>query len=597
MSHLESIQQWLRKSDLAGLLIPSTDEFLSEFAPPAKRRLKWATGFGGSTGLGVVLRDKAALFLDGRYALQGRVETAGTGITVVAATLSARRDWLQRHVPSNARLGLDPRLHSIPDVEQWRSLAAQVGFELAMRQDNPIDRLWGEDRAAELRPPIVDYPVRYAGEPSEVKCAALIEHLKDTGLQALLVPDAEDVSWLLNVRAADTVLNTAVDEWHIVPCCTSRVLVQRNGQITWFAEADQLTPGVRAQRERFVHIAPPESLAAALREAGAQGPIGADVRRTPEALAALLEGKASFVADDTVARRRWRKHPLEVAGAKRAHVIDATAVVRFMAWLTQTVPQCPVTEFEAAQKLAVLRAEHPECKGLSMPLMSASGISAAQPHYIPHREGCRRLNDHPIYWMDSGGQYLGGTTDNTFALALGTPEGKHILAHTLVLKGQIALAQARFPRNAYALNLDTLARQALWKEGMDYGHGTGHGVSNHLNVHEGPLMSREPMPLSTVPLEPGMILSNEPAYYAEGDFGVRLESHLVVVESSCPNFLEFETISRLPIDPRLVDFSRLSAAERRWLADYHRAVWIDLEPHLDRESVDWLRALVQAFDL
>lgn len=230
-----------------------------------------------------------------------------------------------------------------------------------------------------------------------------------------------------------------------------------------------------------------------------------------------------------------------------------------------------------------------------MPFMSASGPSGAQPHYVPRAGHDRQLGAHPIFWMDSGGQYMGGSTDNTFTLSLGKPQPKHILAHTTVLRAYIALAMARVPVGCYALHLDIIARQVLWREGMDFGHGTGHGVGNYLNIHEGPLLGREPTPLTMVQIEPGMIVSNEPGYYADGDFGIRIESHLVTVPSSMPGFLEFDTISRLPIDPSLVDFQRLSPAELHWLASYHRTVLQDLEPLLDAPSLQWLQGFIEPF--
>jgi len=409
------------------------------------------------------------------------------------------------------------------------------------------------------------------------------------------VADPEDVSWLLNVRAADDALKTEVGDWHVVPSCTSRALVRRDGGVTWFVDRDRLTSEVLARGGVVVTVAQPGTLAATLREAARQGSIGTNLRRTPEALGSIIEQHGKACADDTVARRRWHKHSTELQSARRAHIVDAVAVVRLMAWLIRTVPERTVSEFEAAEMLEAFRAEQPGYKGASMPLMSASGPNGAQPHYVPRRQSSRSLNDHPIFWMDSGGHYLGGTTDNTITLALGDPEPKHILAHTLVLQGYIALATSRFPVGTQALRLDTIARQALWREGMDFDHSTGHGVGNYLNIHEGPLIGREPGPTTAVPVEPGMIVTNEPGYYVRGDFGMRIESHMVAVESRHPNFLEFETISRLPIDPRLVDFGRLSLSERQWLAEYHRVVLQDLESLLDVHSATWLRAVVQTF--
>lgn len=596
MNHHLEIQTWLRSSELSGIVVPSTDEFLSEFAPPANRRLRWATQFRGSTGVAIILRDAATLFLDGRYLLQGNADTKGTEIAIESATVESRRAFLARSLGPHSRIGLDPWLHSMSDITQWRSLAAEVGVNLELLTTNPIDQLWADSRPPEHKPDIVDYPACYAGKTYEVKCAELVEHVKGTGLRALLVADPEDVSWLLNVRASDASLKIDVGDWHVVPSCTSRALVHAEGYVTWFVDETRLTADVSTRPKGIVTVAPCDTIVAALRKVARAGLVGADLRRTPEALGTIIETEGAVVADDTVARRRWRKHDVEVQSARKAHIIDAIAVVRFMAWLALAVPERTVTEFEAAQKLESLRCQHHDYKGPSMPLMSASGPSGAQPHYVPRRESSRSLNDHPIFWMDSGGQYPGGTTDNTITMALSDPEPKHVLAHTLVLQGFIALATARVPVGVHTLRLDTIARQALWREGLDYGHNTGHGVGNHLNIHEGPMIGKEPGPTSSIPLELGMIVTNEPGYYAAGDFGLRIESHMVVVASRYPHFLEFETISRLPIDPRLVDFGRLLPSEQRWLADYHRNVLEDLDKLLDATSAAWLRAVVQAFN-
>ncbi|WP_203171069.1 M24 family metallopeptidase [Steroidobacter gossypii] len=591
--HVCELQPWLRGRDLSGLLVPSTDEFLSEFAPPSQRRLRWATGFRGSTGLAIILRDAAALFLDGRYRLQAEVETEGAAIAIEPATLEARRIWLRRFLSPGARLALDPWLHSQPDVAQWQSLAAELGFNLQMLDENPIDALWGPSRPAEYRPKIVDYPVRFSGETYQVRCARVTEHLRRSGLHALLVADPEDVSWLLNVRAAVEAHWTPAGEWHIVPSCTTRALVRKDGRVTWFVDEDRLSKNVLARGQGPVVVQSSDRLTRALSEAAQQGLVGANLQRTPFALTAILRESARD--DDAVARLRWHKHPAELEGARRAHIIDAAAVVRFAAWLARTVPEHAVSEFEAAQKLESLRAEHADYRGPSMPLMSASGPSGAQPHYVPPQEGSRVLNDHAIYWMDSGGHYPGGTTDNTLTIALGTPKPRHVLAHTLVLKAYVALARARFPSGTPAFRLDTIARQQLWNEGLDYDHGTGHGVGNYLNIHEGPVIRAEVRPISAYPLEPGMIITNEPGYYVDRDFGVRIESHMIVVPSRYSNFLEFDTISRLPIDPRLVDLERLSPTERHWLGEYHRTVLRDIEPLLDVQSAAWLRTFVQPF--
>ncbi|MER9670851.1 aminopeptidase P family protein [Mesorhizobium sp. M0203] len=595
VDHVRDIQDWLAGSELAGLVIPSTDGFLSEFAPPAERRLRWATGFRGSTGEAVVLREAAALFLVGRYAQQGLADTRGAPLSIEPATLAARRAWLGEALPKNARIGLDPWLYSAADRAEWQSLADELGFFLEVLPESPVDRLWSKDMPSTFSPMAFDHPLSLAGASHAQKCATLAEHLRGQGLEALLVADPEDVSWLLNVRAADEALQTEVGDWHIVPACRSRALVERAGKVTWFVDRRQLAPALLSREVDGIAIMPPDKISEVLAATARRGPVGADLRRTPAALAAVIEANGSIRSDDTVAHNRWRKHAAEIEAARRAHIIDAAAVVRFMTWLAQTVPAQSVTEFEAAERLEALRRGYPQYKGPSMPLMSASGPSGAQPHYVPRREGCGRLNNHPIYWMDSGGQYPGATTDNTLTQVLGRPEPKHVLAHTLVLKGYVALATARFPAGIQGLRLDCIARQALWQEGMDYDHGTGHGVGAFLNIHEGPHIAPKAGVDSTTPIELGMLITNEPGYYAADDFGVRIKSHMVVVAASQAGFAGFDTISRLPIDPKLVDSSRLDAGERRWLADYHRTVLADVGPLLDPVSLEWLSGVAAAF--
>lgn len=596
MNPLQQLRSYLCAAQLQGMIVPSADEFLSEFSPPANRRLAWATGFRGSTGFAVILRNDCALFLDGRYRLQGISDTEGTGIAIVPATIEARREWLKSALPPGSTIQFDPRLHSMAEHAQWRELAAGLGLNLRVSTDNPIDRLWAQ-RPPTHRPFIVDYPSCYAGEPFENKCASLVDYVNSRGWRGLFIADPEDVSWLLNVRADKESTHTEVGEWHIVPSCPSRALVEKDGTVTWFVDEDRVTWEVRNRIGEHVTLSSMNQLPSVLHSASRQGRIGASLRRTPAAMDAGILGEAicDWVDDESVAHRRWRKHDRELICARRAHIVDSVAVVRFMAWIDQAVRKQDISEFEAAQQLERFRRDSSEYRGPSMPLMSASGANGALPHHVPSPQGSRLLNDHPIFWMDSGGHYPGGSTDNTITMAVGTPEAKHIFAHTLVLQGFIAVATARIPLGTCAIQVDAIARQALWREGMDFEHSLGHGVGNYLNIHEGPLLGRDPSPISSVPLEIGMLVTNEPAFYSEGDFGLRIESHMISVASRHPGFMEFETISRLPIDPRLVDFGRLTPSERTWLADYHDAVLSDLEPILDSPSRDWLRALVMNF--
>ena len=591
MNNAKAIQTWLCEQDLDGIIIPSTDEYLSEFSPPPHRELGWATGFTGSTGVAIILRDAAALFLDGRYVLQGERQTAGTLVDVHLAGTAFRRAWLTKHLPRGSRIAIDPMKHSTPDLQGWAELISSVSSQVLKRTQGPAQTLWRDGRPAPHRPEIVDYPIEYAGEPHEAKCEKLRAHVLQAGQSALLVADPEDVSWLLNVRSDDAVLQTGVGAWHVVPAVLSRVIIPVEGPILWFVDETLLTDNVKA-RNGSILVASPESLPATLRRIATGRLVGADIARTPAALIDIIGETGQAVSDSSVSRQRWRKHAREIEGARKAHLEDAAAVSTFMAWLSRTVPQSPVSELDAARQLEAFRRERLAYRGPSMPLMSASGVSGSMPHYVPSAETDKKLNDHPIYWMDSGGQYLGGTTDNTITLALGTPEPKHINAHTAVVKGYIALAKAKVPSGIYGFALEVFARQPLWQQGLDYDTGTGHGVGNYLNIHEGPYLSREPSARTTVPIEAGMIITNEPGYYATDDFGVRIESHLVSHAAEEPGFIEFETISRFPIDPTLIDVSRLEAAERQWLADYHRQVLKDIGPRVDETTREWLGQLV-----
>lgn len=577
-------------------MLPSTDEFLSEWTPPANRRLRWATGFSGSVGTAVVLRDSAVLFVDGRYLRQAARETDGAKIQVEPSTALARGGWANRFLRGTKPLGVDPWLHSRGEVTAWRELASKSSGTIEILGANPVDNLWSEGRPAPAAPPVVDYPCRHAGAPVRGKCAPLVHRLRSDGLHAVLIADPEDVSWLLNVRSPAGVLNASVGEAPIVPSCFSRALLWRDGNITWFIEEERVPTAVRERLAADqVNLRSPFALLEALKTCAQGCAIGAYLERTPEVLVSAIETHGTVVDIDVVARSRWRKHHDEVACARKAHVTDAVAVIQFLARLSHIVTERTVTECEAAEMLAQLRSEQLSYLGPSMPMMSASGPSGAEPHYVPRGDSCRRLNDHPIYWMDSGGHYPGGTTDNTVTVALSQPNMEHLRAHTLVLKGLIALATARVPVGTCGYQLDVIARQPLWQEGNDYEHGTGHGVGNFLNIHEGPHIGRRLSSRALAPIEAGMIITDEPGYYSPGDFGVRLESHLLVVKSGRRGFLEFETISRLPIDPRLVNFALLSAAELSWLAGYHCTVLQDVGPRLDPNSRVWLQDIVNTF--
>lgn len=604
MTNLATLQSDLAVRGWRGLLLPSGDEYLSEFAQPFARRLKWATGFTGSTGLAVVLTDRAALFLDGRYRAQGMREACG-GIEVLGAEAATREDWWRAHLRPGDRLAIDTRLHAHAELEPMLAVLAELGVVPVERADNPVDALWA-DRPPAPASTIFDYPLACAGRSTQDKSAALARDLRDAGLDGLLLADPEDVAWLLNARTRDSETPEA-DGWHVVPIALSRAFLDARGDaagdgagvagghVTWFVAAERLEPPLAARLAGQVTLAPPAALEGFLAQRGRGATIGANLATTPWRFTAILAEAGTLRHAPAAAHARWTKHPAEIARAREGHFHDGRAVIRFLAWLSGAVPQRPVTEREAARQLAAFRAELEGYRGPSMPFMSASGISGALPHYVPSEASDRRLNDHPVYWMDSGGQYPGCSTDNTVCLAVGPPEPRHVRAHTLVVKGFIALTLARFPEGVASSRLDTIARLPLWGAGMDYDHATGHGVGNFMNIHEGPGIRAECGHHKVVPMREGMIVTNEPACYVEGDFGIRVESHMATVRASHAGFLEFETLSRLPIDPALIDPALLDRRERAWLATYHRRIAADYEGWLDADTMRWLQQVADRF--
>nr|WP_047169328.1 aminopeptidase P family protein [Sphingomonas sp. Y57] len=576
---VKAIRAWLGRHGLAGLVIPSTDEHVSEFGPPANRRLKWATGFGGSTGVAIITARGGAIIVDSRYRAQAAEQCGSAGLDPVAATAEARLAWLGANLTRSDVLALLPALHSIIDFDLWQAQADELGLSLVERSVGEIDALW-EHRPGPHNPVIVDYPLEFAGRASSDKIADAQRHVAAARLGALMVADPEDVSWLLNIRATGPEFVTDAGEWHVVPSCPSRLIIRSDGVVEWFVALDKVDVAVTARLRGAVTCFEAARFEERLRDAAGLGDIALNPRRTAASLRTMIAGQARVRSDDSISRGRWRKSAVEVDGARRAHIIDAVAVVRLMAWLRDEGGREAINELAVARELERLRRTSPAYLGASMPIMVASGVHGARPHQVPEPGRALLVGEHPLLWIDSGGQYRGGTTDNTLTVAVAPPEPRHVLAHSLVLKGYIALARARFPQGTRSFALDALARMPLWEHGMDYGHSTGHGVGNFLNIHEGPSIAKEPNATSDV-LVRGMIVSNEPGYYADGDFGLRIESHMAVVDADSAGFLRFETISRLPIDPALIDWKLMSREEVQWLRSYHRSVWDDLSPLLD----------------
>jgi len=595
MSNLETLRAQLAFNDCDALLIPSSDEFLSEYSPPHDRRLAWVTGFTGSTGAAVVATARAALFVDGRYTEQAGRQVDTAQIDVRPLTHADRIDWLRTNLPPGARIAIDPRLHSDLELSGLLKSLARVGLGAVLEPRNVVDAVWRADRPAASGSPIFDYDLAYAGRSREAKIAELRGRMADLGQDLMLLSDPEDVAWLLNVRTRDSV-DAQPARRHVVPIPRSRALVPRHGPVLWFTEPARFEEGLAGKLAGVVEVRPSDAFPAALREAAAGRRVAANLRKTSYRDATLVRAAGELVDDMTVARSRWIKDPQEIAVAREGHLVDGVAVIHFLTWLlAELAAGRPVTELEADERVTALRERDPRYMGLSMSNHSASGPSGALPHYVATQSSNRLINDHPIFWMDTGGQYLGCSTDNTVCFAMSAPEPRHVEAHTLVVKGWMAMARATFPAGIHSTQIDTFARQFLWARGLDFGHGTGHGVGNLMNIHEGPYIRKEiDHPLVT-PLAERMIVSNEPGYYAPGDFGVRVESHLLTIQSRHPGFLAFETISKLPIDPALIDESLLDAGEASWLATYHQGLVEAYAGRLDPAPLAWLQSLADAF--
>jgi Xaa-Pro aminopeptidase len=601
MSNLSKVQTLLAETNAAALLIPTSDEYLSEYSHPNDQRLAWVSGFVGSTGSVIIMRDSAAIFVDGRYTEQAARQVDTDCFDICGYGNPARIAWLQTKLSPGDTLMVDSRLHSEAELRQLIAGMEGAGYSVSAEPENLIDAAWIEGRPPASRSSVFDYDVRYSGLPREEKIASMRERLVRQGCDLFVVADPEDVAWLLNIRSSDS--QDTLDRRDFskpvasfrVPAPLSRLLLPVEGTPLWFIERARLLPDLIEDIEGIIDIREPIAFNEALARLAAGKVVAANARRTSYRHAQIITRNGTMVNDPAVVQARGVKHPNEIAAAREGYRIDGAAVVRFLAWLVKATKHGNVTELEAAQRQTELRAENALYLGPSMSNLSASGPNAALPHYVPSADTNRIINEHPIYWMDSGGQYLGCSTDNTVCFAIGTPEPRHILAHTLAVKGWMALARARFPEGIQSTQLDSFARQFLWQHGMDYGHGTGHGVGNFMNIHEVPHIRREIDHPAVGPLVAGQIISNEPGYYAQGDFGVRIESHILTVPSPHKGFLEFETLSMLPIDPRLIDPALLDTEEAFWLADYHSRISAAYEDILDAETVAWLDEIVDTF--
>ena len=583
---LAALRVQLAADKLDGFVVPLTDEHMSEYVGSYAQRLAWLTGFEGSAGSAVVLPEEAAIFTDGRYTLQVRQQVDGDHWSFQSVPETSIASWLKNHAPEGARIGYDPWLHRGDWVKQATEALAAKGATLVPVRDNPIDRIWA-DRPEASKAALVVHPERLAGRSSADKRQTIADWLGEHKADAAVLAALDSIAWTFNVRGTDVART---------PVALAYALVHSDGTADLFVAGEKVTPELRQHLGNGVRLHERAEFEDALSQLG-----GNTVAVDPEtSVAAIFEAlekagaKVVSLRDPTVIPRAV-KNPQEIAGHNAAQERDGVAIARFLKWMEEEAPKGGLNELSAAAKLEALRSVNPELRDLSFDTISGAGPNAAIPHYRVDEKSNRPIENNQIYLIDSGGQYVDGTTDITRTVVVGEPTAEMRDRFTRVLKGHITIATAVFPKGTCGSQLDSFARRPLWEAGLDYAHGTGHGVGSFLSVHEGP---QRISPVGSAqsggnePLLAGMILSNEPGYYKAGEYGIRIENLILVVpkeiEGAEKEVLGFETLTFAPIDRRLIAKEMLSGEELEWLNAYHAEVVEKIGPRLEGEEREWL---------
>jgi Xaa-Pro aminopeptidase len=575
----------LARRGLDGLIAPRADRYQNEYVPPCAERLAWLTGFTGSAGMAIVLSDRAAIFVDGRYQLQVAEEVDRTVFAVEHLIERPPAMWIEANLQAGKKLGYSPWLHTVDGAERLARACTAAGAALVPLADNPIDVIW-TNRPQPPLGAVVLHELRYAGEDVQHKIARVRAEMKKLAADALVVSDPHAVSWLLNIRGADIPHTPVVLAFAVVP---------NAGKPSLYVDSRKLSNEIRHRLEELAAVRAPEDFATDLAAIGKeQRTVQLDPAISPEAIARLVteNGGKILRGSDPITPMKAVKNEIEIAGARAAQRRDGAAVTRFLAWFDREAPAGRLTEIDAVEALESFRRDTGLLKDVSFPTISGAGSDGAIVHYRVTRKSNRRIVPGELFLIDSGGQYEDGTTDITRTVAVGAPTSEFRTNFTLVLKGHIALARAVFPEGTSGAQLDTLARQFLWRAGLDFDHGTGHGVGSYLSVHEGPARIAK---LGSAPLKRGMILSNEPGYYRTGAYGIRIENLILVAEAAKVAEAEkpinaFETLTLAPIDRRLIDPAMMSAEEVDWLDAYHAHVRDVLTVLVDAPTREWLVA-------
>ena len=583
---VRQLRQLMAQLGVDALLVPRADEHQGEYVARSAERLAWLTGFTGSAGLAVVARSAAALLVDGRYLVQAPTQVDTRLFQVLQVPQAKLSDWLIASLKTAEMVGYDPWLHTEASIAELGQALEPKGIKLKALARNPVDRVWGRERPAPPQGVVFPHALAYAGKSGQQKLSELQTTLRREDADAVILTQPDSIAWLFNIRGSDVAHNPVPLAFAVVPVA---------GKAELFIDKAKIGREVREHLAGLAKISDPADLErrlASLKKAGKR------VRLDPHTAASwffrkLRGGKGRVVRGvDPCVLPKARKNATEIRGARAAHQRDGAVMARFLAWLDREAGAGMVDEISAARQLEILRSETQALKEISFDTISGSGPNAAIVHYRVTTASNRKLQPGQLYLVDSGAQYLDGTTDITRTVAIGAPSREMQERFTLVLKGHIAIATARFPKGTRGVDLDPFARRALWQAGLDFEHGTGHGVGSYLSVHEGPQnISRRGM----TALEPGMILSNEPGYYKEGAYGIRIENLLLVEEAALPaggerEMMGFATLTLAPIDRRLIVAALLSDQELAWLNAYHARVLKEIGPELGAADRAWLAA-------
>src|ERR1700674_211311 len=578
-ARLGAFRDELARRKLTGFVIPRADQQQNEYVPPSEERLAWLTGFTGSAGLAMVLTQTAAVFVDGRYTLQAAKQVDRKAWDIEPLADPPPETWLTKHLVAGDRVGFDPWLHTSAAAERLGAACAKAGAELVAVETNPVDSVWTERPPPPLAPVSIHGP-QFSGEAEAEKLRRIHLEIAKLGVDALVLSDSHAVAWTFNIRGAD-VSHT--------PLPLSFALVPKDGRPTVFIDHRKLSNSARDHLEQSADVAEPDALTPKLRELAQHGAsIALDGATAADALSRLIDaaGGKAVRGSDPVSLLKAVKNATEIAGTMTAHRRDAVALARFLAWVDREAPSGALTEIDAVEALETFRRETGALRDVSVPTIAGTGPNGAIVHYRVTRKSNRRIAPGDLLLVDSGAQYEDGTTDVTRTIAIGTPTAEMRDRFTRVLRGHIAIARAVFPDGITGAQLDPLARQFLWQAGLDFEHGTGHGVGSYLSVHEGPARISK---LGSAALRRGMIISNEPGYYKTGAFRIRIENLLLVVEAPAVAGAEkpldaFETLTLAPIDRRLIDVALLTPDELDWVDAYHARVAAMLAPLVDPET-------------